>query len=79
MFTPNGFDEDGYFDNDGSGSGESVIVSGWPEDEIEARAEKVYAAAVGVAAAELGGMPAEIITWKRNVFEGAVEHAAQTW
>jgi len=73
------YDPDKYFFDHGESAGDSVIVSGWPECEIEAPAEKVYAAAVGVAVAELGGMPAEIITWKRNVFEGAVEHAAQTW
>lgn len=73
------YDPDKDFFDHGESAGDSLIVSGWPESEIEARAEKVYAAAVGVAVAELGGMPADIITWKRNVLEGAVEHAAQTW
>lgn len=73
------YDPDKDFFDHGESAGDSVIVSGWPESEIEARAEKVYAAAVNAAVAELGGMPAEIIDWKRIQLENAVEQAARTW
>ena len=73
------YDPDKYFFDHGESAGDSVIVSGWPECEIEACAEKVHAAAVGVVVAEFGRMPVEVVTWKRNQLEDAVEQAAQTW
>ncbi len=39
----------------------------------------VYAAAIKLAVAELGDMPAEVVAWRRAQFEGAVEVAAMTW
>lgn len=83
MFTPNGFDEDKHFDSDGSGSGESVIVSGWPEFE-ECRKttaeEWIYQAAVSVAVAELRKTRPEIVQSKRDNLEMTVKlYGPQTW
>lgn len=39
----------------------------------------VYEAAVKLAIAELGDLPADVIAWRRAQFENAVQMAALTW
>jgi len=53
------------------------------EAETEAREQAqevdVYEAAVKMAVAEYGDLPAEVIAWRRVQFENAVQMAALTW
>lgn len=49
------------------------------EAEVKEPEVDVYEAAVKLAVAEYGDLPAEVIAWRRIQFRDAVQMAALTW